>query len=148
MTLVDGTEELAQNMADSALINSDQNSVLDIIEPVLQKLPAKVTEEQQQQIVVLLQDYDSIFSREAFDMGRTNLVEHSIDTGSHRPIRQALRRHPRAHLDEIDQQVDELLQNGFVEPAASPWASNVVLVKKKDGSFHLCVDYRRLNSVT
>jgi len=81
-------------------------------------------------------------------MGRTNLVEHTIDTGSNRPIRESLRRHPRAHLDEIDRQVDELLQNDFVEPAASPWAYNVVLVKKKDGSFRLCVDYRRLNSVT
>jgi len=81
-------------------------------------------------------------------MGRTNLVQHTIDTGDHRPIRQPLRRHPRAHLDEIDRQVDELLQNGFVEPAASPWVSNVVLVRKKDGSFRLCVDYRQLNSVT
>ena len=65
-------------------------------------------------------------------MGRTTLVEHSIDTGQYRPIRQALRRHPRAHLDEIGRQVDELQQNDFMEPAASPWASNVVLVKKKD----------------
>ena len=76
----------------------------------------------------------TLFSRETYDMGRTNLVEHTIDTGDHRPIRQPLRRHPRAHLDEIDRQVDELLRNGFVEPAASPWASNVVLVRKKDGS--------------
>jgi len=90
----------------------------------------------------------TLFSRETYDMGRTNLVEHTIDTGDHRPIRQPLRRHPRAHLDEIDRQVDELLQNGFVEPAASPWASNVVLVRKKDGSFRLCVDYRQLNSVS
>jgi len=81
-------------------------------------------------------------------MGRTNLVEHTIDTGSNRLIRESLRRHPRAHLDEIDRQMDELLQTDFVEPAAGPWASNVVLVKKKDGSFCLCVDYRRLNSVT
>ena len=81
-------------------------------------------------------------------MGRTYLVEHVIDTGDHRPIRQGLRRHPIAHLDAIDQQVDDLLQrNDFIEPAASPWASNVVLVRKKDGSHRLCVDYRSLNSV-
>ena len=89
-----------------------------------------------------------MFSRGTFDMGRTTLVEHSIDTGDHRPIRQSLRRHPLALLDEIDHQVDELIDNDFIEPAASPWASNVVMVKKKDGSFRLCVDYRRLNSVT
>ena len=62
-----------------------------------------------------------MFSRGTFDMGRTTLVEHSIDTGQNRPIRQALRRHPRAHLDEIDRQVDELQDSGFVEPAKITW---------------------------
>ena len=49
---------------------------------------------------------------------------------------------------EIDRQVEELTRHDLVEPAASPWASNVLLVRKKDGSFRLCVDYRTLNSVT
>ena len=40
------------------------------------------------------------------------------------------------------------MKNDFVEPAASPWASNVVLVKKKDGSHRLSVDYRAINAVT
>jgi len=58
------------------------------------------------------------FSSGTFGMGRQNLVEHTIDTGSNRPMRESLRRHPRAHLDEIDRQVNELLQNDFGEPAA------------------------------
>jgi len=81
-------------------------------------------------------------------MGRTTLVEHSIDTGQNRPIRQPLCRHPRTHLDDTDRQVDELQQAGFVEPAASLWASNLVLVRKRTVLNRLCVDYRRLNSVT
>ena len=48
----------------------------------------------------------------------------------------------------IDEQVNEILQNDSIVPAASPRASNVVLALKKDGSMRLCVDYRALNTAT
>ena len=123
-------------------------SVDDTCNVLMSKLPENMTSDQQQEAQQLLQQYDDIFSRGAYDMGRTTLVEHSIDTGDHRPIRQGLRRHPMAHLDVIDAQVNAMLENDLVEPAASPWASNVVLVRKKDGSMRLCVDYRALNGAT
>ena len=107
----------------------------------MEKLPNNLTAAQKQQLKELLHRYDDIFSRGPFDMGRTSLVEHTIDTGWQRPVRQGLRRHPLAHLDIIDEQVNELVQNDIVEPAASPWSSNVVLVRKKDDSYRLCVDY-------
>ena len=119
----------------------------DLIEPTIDNLPDDITV-QQQEMVRLLHKYDDLFSRGTFDMGRTTLIEHSINTGQHRPIRQALPRLSRALLDEIDQQVNELQQNDLIEPDASPWASNVVLVRKKDGSYRLGVDYRQLNSDT
>ena len=83
-----------------------------------------------------------------FDIGRTHLVQHRIDTGNHPPIKEPLRRHPMAHWPIIDQHVDEMLANDVIEPAISPWSSNVVLVKKKDGTMRFCVDYRRLNEIT
>jgi len=70
-----------------------------IIDPVLQKLPMHVTSNQQPQVFDFLKKFDDMFSRSSYDLGRTTLVEHSIDTGTHRPIRQPLRRHSRAHLD-------------------------------------------------
>ena len=103
------------------------------------KLPEDMTESQYTVVRNLLKNYDDVFSRGVFDMLSTSLVEHVIDTGDHRPIRQRLRRHLIAHLDAIDQQVDDLLRDDFIEPAAGPWASNVVLVRKKDGSHRLCV---------
>jgi len=112
---------------------------------VLDNILDHLTASQLRQVTKLL----DVFSENKFDMGRTHLVKHTIDTRAHRPNRQGIRRHPRAHLDIIDEQVDDLQRNDFVEPAASSWASNVVLVKKKkDGLDRLCVDYRAVNSVT
>ena len=66
----------------------------DLVEPVLRNLPPDVTPNQRNRVIDFLREFDDMFSRGTFDMGRTNLVEHTIDTGSHRPIRQPLRRHP------------------------------------------------------
>ena len=48
----------------------------------------------------------------------------------------------------MSQQLDQMLTMGVIQPSESPWASSVVLVRKKDGSLRFCVDYRKLNSVT
>jgi len=111
-------------------------------------LPSDLTEEQRERAERFLSHYTDIFSMNSYDVGRTSLVEQHIDTGNNRPIRQPLRRHPIAHLDVIDQQVRDMLEHDLIEPAASPWASNVVLVRKKDGTYRFCVDYRAVNAVT
>ena len=127
---------------------SELKTTAEVITTMLSNLPDGLSLNERDKVSGLLYEYSDLFSRGPLDMGRTTLVEHTIDTGEHRPIRQGLRRHPLAHLDEIDRQVETLLQNDFVEPSASPWASNVVLVRKKDGSHRLCVDYRMINEIT
>jgi len=92
--------------------------------------------------------YRGIISTGDHNIGRTALVEYRIDTGNHRSICQPLCRHPFQHLEWIDQEVVEMRKHGIVKPAASPWASNVVIVKKRDGTLRFCIDCRRLNSVT
>ena len=49
---------------------------------------------------------------------------------------------------EVDKEMSRILEQGVVEPSQSPWASPVVLVRKKDGSIRFCVDYRKLNAIT
>ena len=82
------------------------------------------------------------------ELGVTSVVQHSIDTGDHRPIWQPVRRMPLALRPQEDKLVREMLTQGVIQPSSSPWASPVVFVRKKDGTMRFCVDYRRLNSVT
>jgi len=142
------TDTKATQVASTDAMTDNVPAPVKVTQGVLDKLPEDLTEQQRNKVKDLLDEFDSIFSKGPYDMGRTTLVEHTIDTGDHRPIRQGLRRHPIAHTDVIDKQVDEMVRNNIVEPAASAWASNVALVRKKDGSYRLCVDYRALNSVT
>nr|KYP41166.1 Transposon Ty3-I Gag-Pol polyprotein [Cajanus cajan] len=53
-----------------------------------------------------------------------------------------------SELAELKKQLEELLEKQFIRPSVSPWGAPVLLVKKKDGSFRLCVDYRQLNKFT
>ena len=78
-----------------------------------------------------LMQYRDVFSESEYDLGRTSVVTHRIETEGARPVRQQLRRYPPAHLEAISKHVDNVLQQGAIEPAASPWASNIVLVRKK-----------------
>ena len=57
-------------------------------------------------------------------------------------------RHPKAYRDEIERAIHELLDLGHIKPSSSPFASSVVMVKKKDGLLRMCIDYRALNKKT
>ena len=82
----------------------------------------------------MLCKYQDMFSKDDKDLGRTSLVQHHIETGDAKPIKQAPRRLPPYHRREVERQVLDLLERGLIEPSDSAWASPVVMVKKGDGS--------------
>ena len=105
----------------------------DFIQEMLDHIDLDLSDEENQRVHRLLQENRKVFSTSEFDLGRTDLVRHKIDTGSNRPFKQQLRRHPMAYLPVIDEHVDKMLANNVCEPSNSPWASNVVLVKSPTG---------------
>ncbi|GBM31359.1 Retrovirus-related Pol polyprotein from transposon 297 [Araneus ventricosus] len=90
----------------------------------------------------------NLFSTSDSDVGRCKMTQHRINTGNHPPIKQYPRRLPLAKKEEAERLVKEMVDNGIIEESSGPWASLIVLVKKKDGSTHFCVDYRKLNEIT
>ena len=92
--------------------------------------------------------FSDIFSKSDTDVGHTHLVKHKIELEDERPFKQKYRGIPPSQYEEVKSHIHQLLQTGIIRKSHSPFSSNVVLVKKKDGSLRLCVDYRLLNSRT
>ena len=95
----------------------------------------------------LFQEFSDVFSQGEDDLGSTPLLEHTIET--HGPLlRQPYRRQNPAVRWEKMAQVQQMLASNVIRPSNSPWASPVVMVRKKDGSLRFCVDFQQLNAAT
>ena len=119
-------------------------SIPEVVAQSLEDLPTTESD----QLRTILTEYADTFTQSDADLGSTNVVSHSINTGDHSPIRQPPRRIPFALRRKVEEMVDNMLRQGVIWPSKSPWASPIVLVAKKDGSTRFCVDYRRLNAIT
>ncbi|KRZ48049.1 Transposon Ty3-G Gag-Pol polyprotein [Trichinella nativa] len=99
-------------------------------------------------LAAILKEFADVLSTSDEDLGRTSLVRHAIHTGDAKPVRCSPRRIPYHQRAQVESLLDEMLRQDVVEPSSSPWASPIVLVRKKDGSCRFCVDYRQLNNLT
>ena len=107
-----------------------------------------LNEEQKIVLKQLLMKYPDVFSKSKGDIGLTNLVEHKIDTGDAKPIKQRPYRIPLSKREQAEKEIKTMAENGIIEPSYGPWSSPIVMVAKKDGSVRFCCDYRKLNLVT
>ena len=96
----------------------------------------------------MLNQYAHGFTQDDFDHGYTEAVQHRIPTSDDVPVAQPYRSIPPNQLQEAKEHINGLLAQGVIVESHSPYAAPVVLVRKKDGSLRLCVDYRRLNLKT
>ena len=130
---------------------SDTPTSVNRMQRLLEELPTEtdaLSEEEKGKLRAFFEEHEHLFALSGSELGSTSVVTHSIDTGDNPPIRQAVRRTPFVLRQKVDDLVQGMLDQGVIQPSQSPWASPIVLVKKKDGSTRFCVDYRRLNSIT
>jgi len=87
---------------------------------MMSSVPKGLAKEHQRAVKELLTENEAIFSKGEYDIGRTPYVEYRIDTGTHRPIRQGLWRHPFKYLDVIDKDVEEMEGSWHYQASSEP----------------------------
>ena len=98
----------------------------------------------------LLKDYQDVFPDDLPPgLPPDRAITHGIDLlpGS-KPVSRPAYRLSVNEASEVEKQIADLVQRGFIRPSTSPWAAPILLVKKKDGSMRMCIDYRALNALT
>ncbi|GJU73744.1 putative reverse transcriptase domain-containing protein [Tanacetum coccineum] len=99
--------------------------------------------------VLIVQDFPDVFPEDLTGLPLTRQVEFQIDMiPGAAPVARAPYRLAPSEMKELSEQLKELSDKGFIRPSSSHWGASVLFVKKKDGSFRICIDYRELNKLT
>ncbi|CAC5393320.1 Transposon Ty3-G Gag-Pol polyprotein,Transposon Ty3-I Gag-Pol polyprotein,Retrovirus-related Pol polyprotein from transposon 297,Retrovirus-related Pol polyprotein from transposon opus [Mytilus coruscus] len=108
----------------------------------------ELSERQKFQLKNFLEQNRDIFAKDLSELGQTDMHYHPIYTDNSKPVSAAPYRQTPKMREELEKQLDEMEKYGIIEESQSPWHSPVVLVKKPNNSFRLCVDFRSLNRIT
>ncbi|GJZ78039.1 putative reverse transcriptase domain-containing protein, partial [Tanacetum coccineum] len=99
--------------------------------------------------VPIVRDFPEVFPKDLSGLPPTRQVEFQIDlVPGAAPVARAPYQLAPSEMKELSEQLKELSDKGFIRPSSSPWGAPVLFVKKKDGSFRMCIDYQELNKLT
>ncbi|GJS72988.1 putative reverse transcriptase domain-containing protein [Tanacetum coccineum] len=109
---------------------------------------AKAGDKKQEEIV-MVRDFPEVVPDDLFGLSPIQEIEFRIElTPGAMPVAKSPYRLAPSESEELSEQLKELQDKGFIRPSSSPWGAPVLFVKKKDGSFRMCIDYRELNKFT
>ena len=115
----------------------------------LEILSTKMINEGSPEVQGLIQKHEKVFQDLPMKMPPNREIEHTIEVKAGLdPVNIKPYRYPHHHKTEIEKIIQDLLKCGVISKSKSPYAAPVILVRKKDGSFRLCIDYRGLNKIT
>ncbi|GJS45832.1 putative reverse transcriptase domain-containing protein [Tanacetum coccineum] len=118
-------------------------------DPVVEARVVDKSERKQIKDVPIVQDFPEVFPEDLPGLPPARPVEFQIDLiPGAAPVARAPYRLAPSEMKELSEQLQELSDNGFIRPSSSPWGAPILFVKKKDGSFRMCIDYRELNKLT
>ena len=105
----------------------------------------ELSPEQKEQLQALILEFSDIFTSKP---GVTNLVKHKIELTETEPVREKQYPLPFSTKEVIEKEVESMLKEGIIERSNSSYCAPVVLIKKPDGTFRFCVNFKKLNKVT
>ncbi|MCG8049521.1 MAG: reverse transcriptase family protein [Candidatus Thiodiazotropha endolucinida] len=108
----------------------------------------EMSDEEKGRVANVFHKYKDSFCVSDDDLGYTETIKHQIHLVHDNPIKVPHRRVPPHQMEEVRDHISKLLKQNVIRKSTSPYAAPVVLVRKKDGSLRLCVDYRQLNANT
>lgn len=126
----------------------NDNEIPSHVKCLIDQASERLTEQELTQFATSIIKYADVFAKDDFDLGNFQAMEHSIDTNNAKPRKQKLRRTPACFVQEEEKHLQKMLDAKVIEPSISAWASNPVLIRKRDGGVRWCIDYRNLNAVT
>ncbi|VDI78111.1 Hypothetical predicted protein, partial [Mytilus galloprovincialis] len=136
----------ASHLEEINLVNVNQSQGTSGLKK-LDESEISVPQEFKKDILRMIRDNEDVFATSDKDLGCTDTVQMTIDTGNNPPIRLKPYRAPLNQREIIDRTIEELLEAKIIRKSRSAWAAPIIIVSKKDKTSRMCVDYRRLNAI-
>ena len=148
-TEMNNDENRAQCNNVSAASSNDSLPTANAKEKIIFDLSqSDLSDSEKAQLLSFLEKHRDAFANNMAELGKTKLYHHTVETTTDNPVRTRPYKYAPKVKEELDRQVEEMLEQGIIEPSDSVWNSGVVMVPKKNKELRFAIDYRKLNALT